>query len=166
MKSFHRRHRHLDSSEAVGDAIVAAAFVLLGLFLAIYSYVELDAFGGGRNGPGVIPFFCGAVMVASAGAVIARLLASGVDAEIELPDRGGALRALTLVMLALATIVAFQVFGGLTALALFTFVEMKVIEKRNWLVSLLSAAVAVALVYVIFVALLGIVLPRGMFGLV
>jgi len=166
MKRFFGQSRELNSSTAVGDAIVAAAFLLLGLFLAIYSYVELNAFGAGRNGPGVVPFFCGAVMVLSAGAVIVRLLNHGVDPDIELPDREGALRAFTLLALALATIVAFQFLGGLTAFAVFTLVEMKAIEGRGWVVSLLSAAVAVTIVYIVFVVLLGVLLPHGMFGLI
>ncbi len=60
---------------------------------------------------------------------------------------------------------AFPLLGGLLSLTLFVAVEMMWIERKKWLTSVTTALVSTAIVWVIFVRLLGVSLPTGPFGI-
>ncbi len=69
------------------------------------------------------------------------------------------------VILVLALAWAFPVVGGLLSMGLFVAIEMVWVEKQRWLTSLVTALVCVAIVWAVFVSLLGIPLPEGPLGL-
>lgn len=60
---------------------------------------------------------------------------------------------------------AFPIIGGLLSLALFVAIEMMWVEKKKWLTSVVTALVSTAIVWGVFVKLLGVSLPTGPFGI-
>ena len=76
-----------------------------------------------------------------------------------------ALRVAALFTLIVIATAAIPFLGSLTALGLFVLVETLVLEKRGWNLSVATALLIPALLYVFFEALLGVPLPRGVIGL-
>lgn len=68
------------------------------------------------------------------------------------------------IILVLALAWAFPVIGGLLSLALFVVIEMVWVEKNRWPVAVATGLVSTAIVWLIFVKLLGVNLPLGPFG--
>jgi hypothetical protein len=60
---------------------------------------------------------------------------------------------------------AFPIIGGLLSLGLFVVIEMIWVEKQKWWVSVAAGLVSTAIVWGIFVELLGVYLPVGPFGI-
>lgn len=68
------------------------------------------------------------------------------------------------IVLVLALAWAFPVIGGLLSLGLFVVIEMVWVEKKKWPISIAAALISTAIVWGIFVKLLGVTLPSGPFG--
>ncbi|HMR34232.1 MAG TPA: tripartite tricarboxylate transporter TctB family protein [Amaricoccus sp.] len=153
------------SAAATGEALVSLGFILLGAFLCYHSLTRLNAFGAGQTGPGVLPFFGGVVMILASVKTLLRLRSRGPDEDIELPDRQGAGRVAALIGLTAAAVAGLLLIGTLVTLALFTSVELRLIERRSWSFSIVAGLAVAAVVYLIFVAVLGINLPHGLLGL-
>ena len=60
---------------------------------------------------------------------------------------------------------AFPSIGGLMSLGLFVVLEMVWVEKNRWTISIAAGLVSMAIVWGIFVKLLGVNLPTGPFGI-
>ena len=75
------------------------------------------------------------------------------------------LGTLKYIILVLALASAFPIIGGLLSLGLFVVIEMTWVEKKKWLVSVAAGLVSTAIVWGIFVKLLGVSLPTGPFGI-
>lgn len=157
------RHR------AVGrraDAIVAVLFLLLGCYVTFASIVRYGAFEGGQAGPGVLPFLIGVTLMATSALILLKLLRDApLRDTLEMPPMSAALRVAALFTLIVIATAAIPFLGSLTALGLFVLVETLVLEKRGWNLSVATALLIPALLYVFFEALLGVPLPRGVIGL-
>ncbi len=68
------------------------------------------------------------------------------------------------IVLVLALAWAFPVIGGLLSLCLFVVIEMVWVEKNKWSIAIATGLISTAVVWVIFVKLLGVNLPLGPFG--
>lgn len=69
------------------------------------------------------------------------------------------------IVLVLALAWAFPIIGGLLSLGLFVVIEMVWVEKKNWAISIAAGLVSTAIVWGIFVKLLGVNIPTGPFGI-
>ena len=69
------------------------------------------------------------------------------------------------IVLVLALASAFPRIGGLMSLGLFVVLEMVWVEKNRWTISIAAGLVSMAIVWGIFVKLLGVNLPTGPFGI-
>jgi hypothetical protein len=69
------------------------------------------------------------------------------------------------ILLVLALAWAFPVVGGLLSMGLFMVIEMVWVERQRWPTSVAAALVCMAIVWVVFVSLLGIPLPTGPLGI-
>lgn len=96
--------------------------------------------------------------------------AQGDDAEVEdifgrtHAQRGTAVIRIFAVML--GAILLTPVLGLLISLALMTFVILKVVERKGWVVSILVSLVALAVFHLIFAQGLNVPLPTGMLDLI
>jgi hypothetical protein len=69
------------------------------------------------------------------------------------------------IVLVLALAWAFPVIGGLLSLCLFVVIEMVWVEKNRWPIAVATGLISTAIVWVIFVKLLGVNLPLSPFGI-
>jgi putative tricarboxylic transport membrane protein len=69
------------------------------------------------------------------------------------------------IVLILALAWAFPVIGGLLSLGLFVAIEMVWVEKNKWLIAIAAGLISTAIVWGVFVKLLGVTLPSGPFGI-
>lgn len=117
---------------------------------------------------GLGPAFAPGVLAAVLG-VLGLLMALGrvappaPDDEEEERPRVSAMLTFTLLLVAL--IVSFPYLGGVLALSLFVSLEMRLVERSSWLTALLSGIGAVLLIWLVFVRILAVPLPRGLLSL-
>ncbi|RUT28862.1 tripartite tricarboxylate transporter TctB family protein [Arsenicitalea aurantiaca] len=136
----------LSLEAAISLAIVIAGLVFAGFGLFRYGFWQ-------NNGPGA-GFF----------PTIAGLLAAG-GAGIELVRRSGAelgtvrWRDFSPFVAAVIAVLMVPVIGMTEAMTLFVLIWIRFVEKRSWIQALLSAAIALAIVYLLFGVWLGIRFP-------
>jgi hypothetical protein len=68
------------------------------------------------------------------------------------------------IALVLALAWAFPVIGGLLSLGLFVVIEMVWVERNRWPIAIATGLISTAVVWLVFVKLLGVNLPSGLFG--
>lgn len=173
--------RHLSLARS-GEVVVYALLTLVG----VVAFVMGRGYGvtteDGRVGPGMVPTVAGGVVAllglvllvqagrrAAARAFDAVPVVDGVaDADDEETDLFGRtekqrVRQLWLVFgLLLGTLFLVTWFGFLISFGLFIFVVSAFVEKRKLLPSLLVAAGACLVVYLVFEVLLRVPLPHGL----
>ena len=69
------------------------------------------------------------------------------------------------IFLVLALAFAFPIIGGLLSMGLFVVIEMVWVEQKNWAISIAAGFVSTAVVWGIFVKLLGVNIPTGPLGI-
>jgi putative tricarboxylic transport membrane protein len=155
------------------DIAVAAAFLLLGLFM-IWGASEIKQ-GMMRDpiGPRAAFYVCGAILALGAAGVIAGHLRrwslysgpivdnEGTADEADYP--ASALRAWSLMVLVACFALVFEPFGFLIATPVFIVAALAILGKRNWPGMVLIAAIFTALTYGIFAQVLSVRLPVGPF---
>lgn len=151
---------------AAADAIVSALFLMLGVYIAFASVTRYQAFSQGQVGPGVLPLLIGATMILTSGLVLIRLWrAQAAATDADMPTAPELARVAKLLALMVACVTAMPMVGAIVTLGLFVLVETALIEKRGWLLSVMTAVAIPLLLYVFFEVLLGVPLPAGRIGL-
>lgn len=150
------------------------ALVLVGAGAAAWSLTYGLLVEGGQVGPGLLPLAAGVLVCAISLALLVRTwraqrvvdtppsdeTANGVD-RFGRSERQR-VRIMWIVFgLLLVTLLLAPLLGFLPAFGLFVFVISKFIEHRPWWGSLLVAALAVVVLYVVFVLFLNVPLPGG-----
>ena len=142
---------------------------VFGIVLAILSLVCIVDLGRSSNlvfwdasgpGPSWLPYVMAVILMILSLFLIfprSRTSASQLGAS--------PLGTLKYIILVLALASAFPIIGGLLSLGLFVVIEMTWVEKKKWLVSVAAGLVSTAIVWGIFVKLLGVSLPTGPFGI-
>ena len=137
-----------------GEAALALFFVALGVVWIGKASTMTPLWDGFAPGSGLMPLVYGLILIGLAGIVLARLVLR--NAPLAEEPTGKSLLVLTLVA---ATIIALPLLGFapsvfLMMLALFTLVERLPVVR-----SLLVAAAASAVLYLVFKTWLGVPLP-------
>jgi len=117
-------------------------------------------------GSGFLPFWLGIVMAALAAMLILGAWLRKTDPQEKAPFPGGkALMRVTLVMVGLGIyIFLMEVLGFLLNTFAFVAYLMLAVERERWKLTMLVALFTTAGLYIIFQVLLGITLPKSMFG--
>lgn len=136
----------------------------------------------GEIGPGFLPAVAGGVMAVAAGLDAVRNLArptteddttedgtvkKTADADVDIHGHDAATRPRQLWMviaLVVATVALVGIVGFLLAFALLVVTCAVLVERRRLIPSLVTAALVVAGVWLVFVLGLGIPLPTGLFA--
>lgn len=110
------------------------------------------------------------LVVAGASILLALLLFLEIwrrkeDESVSWPDRAGAVRAGVTFAAILAFATLIGVVGMIAAGVLFVLVILVAVLRQPLLPSLFATAVTTVLIYAIFVAWLGVPLPRGVVGI-
>jgi putative tricarboxylic transport membrane protein len=141
-------------------------WLVIGLGLSLWS---LSAYEIGRltePGTGFLPLALGVILLLLALTVLAGQWRKKKDPEpVEtLADwRGGGKVAGTILVMAVAALL-FEALGVLLTFFLLIVLLMKGVERQGWKRALITALLTTAGVYVLFVLLLEVQLPQGIFG--
>jgi len=171
-----RRAARLDVVVRNGEVAVYGVLTVLGAAAAVAapSYgLEVE---GNRVGPGLLPFVAGVLVAVLCGAALVQAarrvrtpeaaVAPAEDVDVLGRDRAQRLVMLRMVFgLLLATLLLVQVLGLLLAFGLFVVAVSTVVERRPLWAAVAIAALAVAVLYGVFVEFLTVPLPRGPLGL-
>jgi putative tricarboxylic transport membrane protein len=140
-----------------GELTAAAALFLSGVFFIWQS--ALMPFGTvGLPGPGFFPFVLGIALCLVALAIGVQIWREHPAGEhIDLGHRDLAIVFAALLGLALG----FERLGAYLALGLFTSVCLVLVARMSLLRAVISAALGMVAVWIVFNLVLGVVLPRG-----
>ena len=140
-----------------GELTTAAALFLSGVFFIWQS--ALMPFGTvGLPGPGFFPFVLGIALCLVALAISVQIWREHPAGEhIDLGHRDLVIVCAALLGLALG----FERLGAYLALGLFTAVCLVLVARMSLLRAVISAALGMVAVWIVFNLVLGVVLPRG-----
>ncbi|MHB0868642.1 MAG: tripartite tricarboxylate transporter TctB family protein [Chloroflexota bacterium] len=138
---------------------IALALVSLVVLADLQASTHLVFWDESGPGPSWLPYSLAAILlILSLSLIFSRT-------RIDLSQLGTSpLGTAKYIFLILALALVFPFLGGLLSMGLFVVVEMIWVEKQKWLAAILAGVVAVALVWGIFVLLLGVPLPTGPLG--
>jgi hypothetical protein len=148
----------------LADRVVGAIFALIG----VASLGDLlwrwppRIWEGTGPGPAFLPLLLAVLVLGLSLILVAgRAKREAVDEADEQVPVGQTVRFIALIV---GLIVVFPWLGGLLALGLFVFVEMVWIERSRILVAAIGLVVTLLAVEAIFVRVLAVPLPTGLFG--
>jgi putative tricarboxylic transport membrane protein len=120
----------------------------------------------GVPGPGFLPFFSGLALVLVSLAVLVPALARARETEHAgfFPERDSPRRVLVALAALFGFGIALEYLGYLLSTLLFMLVVAQVIERRSWGAVAALASLTAVLSYLLFVVLLEVQLPKGVFG--
>ena len=149
-----------------GTRVIAAAFLLLGLYVASQGprYGLVSASAGA--GPGMLPLLAGLGMLAASIAILVG--SSGERADLlpeTIPERSGMVRMAAVVLGLIAVILVMERLGYIITMFVFLISTMRLLGRRDLLLVVTVALGGSLGVYWIFTQKLSVALPRGIFGL-
>jgi hypothetical protein len=153
------------------DLAVSLFWLLLGLTLC-WGSVALGVAGPGGPGSGLFPLLAGLLIAGGGAALLLRHAVTGgaaapgeERAATFWPDAGAPRRAITLILVVMAMILAVPhlsfALSGLVGLPL---LYRLIAPGSSWIAAVASGGIAAALIHVLFAVLLGTPLPRGPLG--
>jgi putative tricarboxylic transport membrane protein len=150
-----------------GTRVIAAAFLLLGLYMASQGprYGLLSASAGA--GPGMLPLLAGLGMMAASITIIF-ISSSGEPVDLapeSIPERSGIVRMAAVVLGLVAVILVLERLGYIITMFVFLVSTMWLLGRRDLLLVVAVALAGSLGVYWIFTEKLSVALPRGIFGL-
>ena len=149
-----------------GTRVIAAAFLLLGLYVASQGprYGLVSASAGA--GPGMLPLLAGLGMLAASIAILVSSSGERVDLLPEkIPERSGMVRMAAVVLSLVAVILVMERLGYIITMFVFLISTMWLLGRRDLLLVVTVALGGSLGVYWIFTQKLSVALPRGIFGL-
>lgn len=118
-----------------------------------------------RPGAGIFPIIVGAILVFASLSTLWEGWRMPADEQVEFPAGRDRLRLLVLLAALFVYILALPWLGQIVASSLFLMLVMRVLSDVGWpRVIAYSLAISAAL-YIVFVHLLGVPMPRGIFEL-
>ena len=149
-----------------GTRVIAAAFLLLGLYVASQGprYGLMSASAGA--GPGMLPLLAGLGMLAASIGILVSSSGERVDLLPEkIPERSGMVRMAAVVLGLIAVILVMERLGYIITMFVFLISTMWLLGRRDLLLVVTVALGGSLGVYWIFTQKLSVALPRGIFGL-
>lgn len=143
------------------DGVIGAGLTVAFLTMA-WGAGQLTYWAQFAPGPGFAPLWFALAGAAVSAYVAIRGLRSPVADEA---DRGGVTRVLAAVAALVVSMAVVPIVGFFVAISVFLLVVTFGIERLRPVVALASAGGTVALVYGMFVLLLGVPFPKGWFGI-
>jgi putative tricarboxylic transport membrane protein len=145
--------------QRVGGYVILAC----ALYLMVQSF-RLSLGPPGQPGPGFLGFFLGVALAISAGALIFFHWGEDRGSSSKTFWRAGAWRRPLFSLGALMAFVASMwALGVLATMILFFLFWLRRLERTSWLLASLVSLIGTSCFYLVFVILLQIPLPRGLF---
>jgi hypothetical protein len=141
-------------------------WLALGLLLFIWSVASYKVGSLTEPGPGFVPFVLGLLLILLASILIGQTLRSSLNSQ-RTPSSfsiKGWKKAAYAVLIYVISIFLFEVIGYLFTFFLMILLLMHEIGSRSWKVSFLIAFLSTLGVYLVFVSLLELQLPRSPLG--
>jgi putative tricarboxylic transport membrane protein len=147
--------------------VVAGLIGFVGFAGYLQIALEMPLGGTGNPGPGLWPTMVGYVGIAMSLMLVleAVFMANSTDGNIEFPRQKVLLQVSMFLGLSLVYIIVVPILGQLVTSALFFTAVIKLLSKRNILLSLLIGVVSAVVVWFMFVQLLSLRLPSGIFNI-
>lgn len=145
------------------ERIAAVFFVLLGLAVVGYALAKLQLGTLKEPGPAFFPVICGVGIVVLAGYWLVSNL-KNTKAWESLWGKGVWIGPLTAIVLITAYAATMEPLGYLLSTVVFLVAWQLAIERERWLKTGVIAICGTVVMYVLFMYLLGVPLPEGMFG--
>ena len=144
------------------EPLINLAWVGGGIALCVYAR-SLGVWGA--NGPesGFFPLIAGA-LVLLCGALLLLQRRPAAPPESFWPEPGSARRVCALVAGLVAMVLLVRYAGFIAASVVMMPILLRLVEKRSWWYAIAVGLVATAGVHIVFVKLLGMVMPRGPLG--
>jgi len=139
-------------------------FILFGLFVAIYSLFALKIGSVSQPGPGLFPLICGVGIVMLCLLWLFKNRKICLDSE-PLWESGNWKGPLLSVTIMFAYAALMEILGYTLSTLVFLVAWQVLIEQEKWRKTAIIAIVGTATMYVLFVYLLGVALPEGIFGI-
>ena len=146
------------------ERTAGCVLILLGVAVACYSLSALQIGTTNKPGPGLFPFTCGVGIVILCAIWI--LSNRNSDMHSEPLWRKSQWHA-PVIALVIMTIYAslMEPIGYLFSTFIFVIAWQIFIEREKWIKASIMAGVGTVVMYLVFVYLLGVALPEGMFGI-
>lgn len=158
--------------KALGEIVFAVLLAVLGIGFAVGGVRYGLATGSSGIGAGMIPFGAGALLAIFA---FVRVIVAGRQwiAEVKIrknsdvakvsDGQGSSHVVLVVFALSLAAILLAPILGFLFSFALLVLVLTIIVERQKWWKGVLVSLVGTAVVWVVFIFLLNIPVPEGIF---
>lgn len=148
------------------DILVSVVFIILGAFILLQS-IGVEPLMNNDVGSGFFPKVVGLVIMAIAGAKLVLSLKEEDDGVVEKTTEGDMAGGWITVILIGLYVLAYQSVGFLVSTAIYLFLQILVLcpkEKRNFLIFGLVSLITPVFIYTMFVYIINMPLPKGIFG--
>jgi putative tricarboxylic transport membrane protein len=146
------------------ERVAGWVFILFGLFVAIYSTSALKIGTVSQPGPGLFPLICGVGIVVLCILWQFKNRQNCLDSD-PLWEDGNWKGPLLAVVIMFAYAALMETLGYTLSTLIFLVSWQMLIEQEKWRKTAVIAIIGTASMYVIFVYLLGVALPDGIFGI-
>ncbi len=143
--------------------IFSLFLILLALWIMVESY-RLTIGSLKSPGPGFLPFFAGLLMSILVLVNLQRTFLSSRRTDWAVSPYKNLMRVVYTLAVAIVTAVFFENLGYFVMGAFFLIMLMKVINNENWGRTVIITIFAMAMSYLIFIYVLEVQLPSGLFG--
>jgi putative tricarboxylic transport membrane protein len=149
------------------DLISGFFWLAIGLLLSIWSGVSYEVGSFTQPGPGFVPFVLGLLLILLASILLGQTRRSSLPSQRPSSSCSskGWKKAAYVLLIYVIGIFLFEVIGYLFTFFLMILFLMHEIGSRTWKVSFLTALLSTLGVYLVFVSLLELQLPRSPLGI-
>lgn len=150
------------SEKRIG-VIFSFFLVLVSIWIIVESYKLI--IGSLKDpGPGFLPFFAGSLMLILVLVNLKKNFLSSKKSDWDISSCKNLLRVVSTLGVAIITAVFFEYLGYFVMGVFFLIMLMKVVNHEKWVRTLMITVFAMVMSYLIFIYILDVQLPLGLFG--
>lgn len=147
------------------ERVMGVLLILIGLAVMYYSYFVLQLGAFNHPGPGFMPFWCGLSVV-----ILSAVWLFGNRKPDENPrplfgKKGQWVRPLIALAVLIGYAAIMESLGYILSTLIFLLTWQFAVEREKWVRGMVISAVTTAGMYVLFIYLLKVALPTGIFAL-
>jgi putative tricarboxylic transport membrane protein len=148
------------------DMGLGAIFVAFALFVFVQS-LKLDFYRDGIPGPGFFPILLAVALAIAGSILIVTSFAGRKDSqeEFETPSRAQVRRSLSVWLAVLGAVLLVPILGFILSMLILAAVLILGLEGKRHVAGIAAVILIPLSAYLLFVALLGVQFPTGVFGI-
>jgi putative tricarboxylic transport membrane protein len=144
--------------------IIFSFFLMLVSIWIIFDSYKLTVGSLKDPGPGFLPFFAGLFMLILVLVNLKKTFLSSTKADWAISSYKNLMRVIFTLGVAIITAVFFEYLGYFVMGVFFLIMLMKVVNNEKWVRTLMITVFAMVMSYLIFIYILDVQLPSGLFG--